>query len=53
MAWSPGPFTPPPQVEYELTETGHSLTYLVRSLADWSAEYRDAIAESRRRWDAD
>jgi DNA-binding HxlR family transcriptional regulator len=43
--------TVPPQVEYELTGMGHNLTYLVRALADWSAEHRDAIAESRRRWD--
>ena len=42
----------PPQVDYELTSTGHSLTHLVRALADWSAEHRDGIAESRRRWDA-
>nr|WP_245651598.1 helix-turn-helix domain-containing protein [Streptosporangium amethystogenes] len=42
----------PPQVDYELTPTGHSLTHLVRALADWSAEHRDGIAESRRRWDA-
>lgn len=31
---------------------GHSLTYLVKALADWSADHRDAIAESRRLWDA-
>ncbi|WP_406318770.1 helix-turn-helix transcriptional regulator [Streptosporangium sp. NBC_01639] len=44
--------TVPPQVEYELTETGHSLTHLVKALADWSAEHRDGIAASRRAWDA-
>ncbi|MFE2549404.1 winged helix-turn-helix transcriptional regulator [Streptomyces sp. NPDC059355] len=44
--------TVPPQVEYELTPTGHSLTHLVKALADWSAEHRDAIARARRDWDA-
>jgi DNA-binding HxlR family transcriptional regulator len=44
--------TVPPQVEYELTTMGHSLTHLVRALADWSAEHRDAIAAARRGWDA-
>jgi DNA-binding HxlR family transcriptional regulator len=44
--------TVPPQVEYALTPTGRSITYLVRALADWSADHRAAIAESRRRWDA-
>ncbi|WP_331386645.1 winged helix-turn-helix transcriptional regulator [Saccharothrix sp. ST-888] len=42
----------PPRVEYELTAMGHSLTHLLRSLADWSADHRAAIAESRLRWDA-
>lgn len=44
--------TVPPQVEYELTTMGHSLTHLVRALADWSAGHRDAIARARREWDA-
>ncbi|MFE6050244.1 winged helix-turn-helix transcriptional regulator [Kitasatospora sp. NPDC056446] len=44
--------TVPPQVEYELTTTGHSLTHLVKALADWSSEHRDAIAQARREWDA-
>ncbi|ACZ84177.1 winged helix-turn-helix transcriptional regulator [Streptosporangium roseum] len=44
--------TVPPQVEYELTAMGHSLTHLVRALADWSADHRSAIADSRHRWDA-
>ncbi|MCZ4122864.1 winged helix-turn-helix transcriptional regulator [Streptomyces sp. H39-S7] len=42
----------PPRVEYELTPMGHSLTFLVKSLADWSADHREVIAESRQRWDA-
>ncbi|GGS67087.1 transcriptional regulator [Planobispora rosea] len=45
--------TVPPQVEYELTATGHSLTHLLKALADWSAEHRETIAGSRRRWDAE
>lgn len=44
--------TVPPQVEYELTTMGHSLTHLVKSLANWSAEHRDAIARARQEWDA-
>jgi DNA-binding HxlR family transcriptional regulator len=43
--------TVPPQVEYELTAMGHSLTYLVKALADWSAEHRDTIERARREWD--
>ncbi|MGW5681416.1 winged helix-turn-helix transcriptional regulator [Nonomuraea sp. NPDC003754] len=45
--------TVPPQVEYALTDMGHSLTHLLRAMTAWSAEHREAIAESRRRWDAD
>ncbi|AQT73509.1 MULTISPECIES: winged helix-turn-helix transcriptional regulator [Streptomyces] len=45
--------TVPPQVEYELTPMGHSLTHLVKTLADWSAEHRDPIARARREWDAE
>lgn len=44
--------TVPVTVTYELTERGRSLTDLVRSLADWSLANKDAIAESRRQWDA-
>ncbi len=44
--------TVPVTVSYELTDRGESLTYLVRELADWSLAHKDAIAESRRRWDA-
>ncbi|ARX84776.1 MULTISPECIES: winged helix-turn-helix transcriptional regulator [Streptomyces] len=44
--------TIPPQVEYELTEMGHSLTHLVKSLADWSIAHRPAIAEAREAYDA-
>lgn len=45
--------TVPPKVEYELTETGHSLHVQVRGLADWAATHRTAVADSRRRWDAE
>ncbi|MER5352932.1 helix-turn-helix domain-containing protein [Kitasatospora sp. NPDC002551] len=44
--------TIPPQVEYELTALGHSLTHLVRAMADWSYGHHDAIVDSRRAWDA-
>ncbi|MGA4840895.1 winged helix-turn-helix transcriptional regulator [Streptomyces sp. G45] len=43
--------TIPPQVEYELTELGHSLTHLIKSLADWSIEHRPAIAAARAAYD--
>ncbi|MFD4633121.1 winged helix-turn-helix transcriptional regulator [Streptomyces sp. NPDC058284] len=44
--------TIPPQVEYELTDLGHSLTHLVKALADWSIDHRPAIAAARERYDA-
>ncbi|GAA2683130.1 helix-turn-helix domain-containing protein [Streptomyces lunalinharesii] len=44
--------TVPAQVEYELTDTGHSLTFVLKMLADWGAEHRDTVMESRARWDA-
>lgn len=43
--------TIPPQVEYELTEMGHSLTHLVKALADWSIDHRPAIAAARECYD--
>lgn len=45
--------TIPPRVNCELTPTGHSLTHLVKALADWSADHREAVAESRHRGDAE
>jgi DNA-binding HxlR family transcriptional regulator len=45
--------TVPAQVDYRLTGTGASLTHLVKALADWSLEHRDAIASSRRTYDSD
>ncbi|WP_171169539.1 helix-turn-helix domain-containing protein [Streptomyces sp. I05A-00742] len=44
--------TVPPQVEYQLTDTGHSLTHLVKALADWSIAHRPTIAASQTAWDA-
>jgi DNA-binding HxlR family transcriptional regulator len=44
--------TIPPQVEYTLTELGHTLTGPMRVLADWATEHGAAITEARRRWDA-
>ncbi|MES9603865.1 winged helix-turn-helix transcriptional regulator [Actinomadura sp. NPDC000929] len=43
--------TVPAQVDYRLTETGTSLTHLVKALADWSLTHRDVIAEARHRYD--
>ncbi|GAA2953530.1 winged helix-turn-helix transcriptional regulator [Kitasatospora cinereorecta] len=43
--------TVPPQVEYELTSMGHSLTHLVKALADWSAKHRAPIAHARHAYD--
>ncbi|KJY28600.1 helix-turn-helix domain-containing protein [Streptomyces sp. NRRL S-495] len=43
--------TIPPQVDYELTSLGHSLTHLVRAMADWSYDHHDAIVDSRQSWD--
>lgn len=45
--------TVPPQVEYELTPTGHDLTHLVKALIEWSAAHKDGIAASRARWDGE
>jgi DNA-binding HxlR family transcriptional regulator len=42
----------PAQVDYRLTETGASLTHLVKALADWSLEHRDTIAQARQAYDA-
>ncbi|GII92209.1 winged helix-turn-helix transcriptional regulator [Sinosporangium siamense] len=43
--------TVPAQVDYRLTETGTSLTHLVKALADWSLAHRDIIAQARRAYD--
>jgi DNA-binding HxlR family transcriptional regulator len=43
--------TVPAQVDYRLTETGASLTHLVKALADWSLTHRAVIAEARHQYD--
>lgn len=45
--------TVPAQVDYRLTETGTSLTHLVKALADWSLAHRAAIGEARQAYDRD
>ncbi|MGW5137767.1 winged helix-turn-helix transcriptional regulator [Nocardia beijingensis] len=45
--------TIPPQVEYRLTETGQSLATAIGTLADWSREHKDRIADARRHRDAE
>ncbi|MEU8521106.1 helix-turn-helix domain-containing protein [Streptomyces sp. NBC_01216] len=44
--------TVPPQVEYALTETRHSLTHLIKQLIDWSLDHREVIGRARAEWDA-
>ncbi|GGU79190.1 transcriptional regulator [Streptomyces litmocidini] len=44
--------TTPPQVEYALTGTGHSMTHLIKQLIDWSLDHRAVIARPRGEWDA-
>ncbi|AZP17372.1 winged helix-turn-helix transcriptional regulator [Streptomyces aquilus] len=41
----------PAQVDYRLTETGSSLTHLVKALTDWSLTHRPVIAEARDAYD--
>lgn len=43
--------TVPATVTYELTDRGRSLVTLVQQLADWSDAHKDAIGESRHRYD--
>lgn len=43
--------TVPAQVDYRLTETGASLTHLVKALADWSLAHREIIADARSAYD--
>jgi len=44
--------TVPAQVDYRLTETGASLTHLVKALADWSLAHREVVADARSAYDA-
>jgi len=43
--------TVPAKVEYELTDTGHSLTGLLQTLAAWGADHSDVVIDSRAAWD--
>ena len=43
--------TVPPQVSYELSDSGRSLTHLVKALADWSIQQRPAIAAAWHHYD--
>ncbi|KIC17559.1 winged helix-turn-helix transcriptional regulator [Leisingera sp. ANG-Vp] len=42
----------PPQVEYALTERGHSLFQTIRQLASWANEHQPGIRASRTAYDA-
>jgi len=44
--------TVPPQVEYELTELGHSLAGPIGGLADWAVAHQERINVNRRAFDA-
>lgn len=44
--------TKPPQVEYTLTQLGHSLAEAVVQLGRWARANHGAIQENRRRYDA-
>jgi DNA-binding HxlR family transcriptional regulator len=45
--------TVPPQVEYALTELGHSLAVPLRALGAWAGAHLDTIDGHRARYDAD
>ena len=45
--------TTPPQVEYELTPLGRSLSEPVRQLANWARAHLATIHDNRLRYDAD
>lgn len=45
--------TVPAKVEYALTDTGRSLTSLLRTVAGWGAEHGDMVIGSRATWDKD
>lgn len=44
--------TVPPQVEYALTDLGHSLAEPVMQLGQWALAHLGAIHENRRRYDS-
>lgn len=41
----------PPRVEYELTETGHSLVPLIQALTQWALEHMDHILKHRKEFE--
>jgi DNA-binding HxlR family transcriptional regulator len=43
--------TTPPEVEYALTELGHSIAVPVAALGIWAARNRDALKAARSRYD--
>jgi DNA-binding HxlR family transcriptional regulator len=43
--------TVPPQVEYALTELGHSLALPLHALGTWAGEHLDEIEENRLQYD--
>jgi len=43
--------TVPPQVEYALTELGHSLSEPLRALGTWAGKHLEVIDENRFRYD--
>jgi DNA-binding HxlR family transcriptional regulator len=45
--------TVPPQVEYALTDLGHSLAGPIGGLADWAVTHQGRINENRRRFDTE
>ena len=45
--------TVPPQVEYALTQLGHSLATPLRALGTWAGEHLEEIDDNRLRYDLD
>lgn len=43
--------TTPPQVEYALTEIGHSLCQPLHTLTDWADTHHQAVRDARERYD--
>ncbi|MBE1283719.1 MAG: transcriptional regulator [Rhodobacteraceae bacterium] len=43
--------TAPPQVEYALTDRGHSLFHAIGALSDWAVEHQPGIRASRQLYD--